>query len=114
MRHYIIRYRCDDPFGQVALIVDDECGTAHFFRDGQLRDQLTGEGTSTRLARRLAARGPWVPVPEVHPYTIADLRRLTARSAAHEPARHGFAAAPVGWRGPVDEAPRAVHQGDEA
>src|SRR5215218_9376638 len=113
MRRYVMRCRCDAPLGRVALIVD-EYGTAHLFREGQLRDHLAGEDASPRVAHRLADHDAWVPVPQVRPYTIGNIRRLTARSAAHELARSKLAAAPVGWRRPAAEAPPAAHQAHAA
>ena len=94
MPHYIVRYRCDDRSGRVALIVDDEYGTAHLFSDGRLHDRLVGDGASARLARRLATRGTWVPVPRVSPYTIEGLRRLTAPPASRDGSRCALALAP--------------------
>jgi hypothetical protein len=94
MPQYTVRYRCDDRSGRVALIVDDEYGIAHLFSDGRLRDRLAGDGASARLARRLADRGAWVPVPEVSPYTIHDLRRLIAAPASRDGSRCALAPAP--------------------
>ena len=114
MRRSVMRSRCGAPLGRVALIADDEYGTARVFREGQLRQQLAGEDASPRLAHRLADHDAWVPVPEARPYTIDDIRRLTARSAAPELARLKIAAAPVGWRRPAAEAPLAAHQAHAA
>lgn len=89
MTRYTIRYRCADRGGRTALIVEDEQGDAHLFSDGRLRDRLVGDGASARLARRLAIRGTWVPVPRVSPYTIEGLRHLTAQFAPRDRSRPG-------------------------
>ncbi len=89
MTRYTIRYRCADRGGRTSLIVEDEQGGAHLFSDGRLRDRLVGDGASARLARRLATRGSWVPVPRVSPYTIEGLRRLTAPPAPRDRSRTG-------------------------
>ena len=89
MTRYTIWYRCAAREGRTALIVEDEQGTAHLFSDGRLRDRFVGNGASARLARRLATRGTWVPVPQVSPYTIEGLRRLIAPPTPRDRSRAG-------------------------
>ena len=89
MTRYTIRYRSTGRTGVTALIVEDEQGGAHLFSGGRLRDRLVGDGASDRLARRLAIRGTWVPVPRVSPYTIEGLRHLTAPPALRDRSRPG-------------------------
>ena len=113
MPHYTVRYRCDVRPGRVALIVEDEDGTAHLFSDGRLRNRLAGDGASARLARRLADRGAWVPVPEVVPYTIHDLRRLIPAPASRDGSRCALVPAPIAWRRPAVWAPLAAHEIEE-
>ena len=100
MTSYTIRFRCADRGGRTALIVEDEQGGALLFSDGRLCDGLVGDGASARLARRLATRGTWVPVPRVSPYTIEGLRRLTAPPASRDGSRCAPALAPGGPGGP--------------
>ena len=76
MNRYTIRYRCDDPPG-TSLIVQDGQGTAYLFSDGVLQLRLGGDEACARLARLLGRHAPWAMVPEVPPYTLEGLRRLT-------------------------------------
>ncbi len=89
MTSYTIRFRCADRGGRTALIVEDEQGDALLFSGGRLRDRLVGAGASARLARRLATRGTWVPVPRVSPYTVEGLRRITAPPTPRDRSRTG-------------------------
>ena len=81
MNRYTIRYRCDNPAG-TSLIVEDGQGIAYLFSDGFLQLRLGGEGACARLARLLGRHAPWAVVPEVPPYTLEGLRRLTQTPVA--------------------------------
>ena len=90
MKRYTIRYRWTDRAGQVALIVDDGRGTAYLVSDGRLQARLAGDDASGRLARLLAGRGTWAPVPEASPHTLDGLHRLTAAPASRDRSRGGL------------------------
>ena len=85
MTHYTIRYRSTDPCGRTRLIVDDEQGTAYLFSGGELRLRREGAEASGRLARDLERRARWVRVPTVSPYTLGELRVITAAWTRGEP-----------------------------
>ena len=74
---FTIRYRCDDPRGRTALIVEDNAGAAYLFTGGHLQGRLRGTNASARLARRLASNAEWQPIPRVTPYTLDGLRQIT-------------------------------------
>ena len=76
-RYYTVRYRCTGDGHKPVLIVEDEQGTAYLYRGGRLRGWLGGRNASGRLARFLQRRAVCTRVPEVPPYTLEGLRRLT-------------------------------------
>jgi hypothetical protein len=82
--HYTVRYRCNDGHRTPALIVEDEQGTAYLYRGGRLRGWLRGRNASGRLARVLQRRAVCTRVPEVPPYTLEGLRRLTGEVESRE------------------------------
>ena len=123
MTRYTIRYRCEDGCNPTTLVVDDRRGTAYLFSRGQLHVRLTGGDACARLVRLLGRRAACVPVPEVDPYTLAGLRRLTeaghslpamtavdGRSRAGNGADYGRAVAPrPGSSGAVRSGPTNPH-----
>lgn len=80
--HYYVRYRCGYGGGNTALIVEDEHRTAYLFSDGWLQSKVEGDDATPRLARLMRRHGHWSPLPEVPPYTIDGLRRLTGAAAS--------------------------------
>ncbi len=90
MTRYTIRYRCEDSLDATALVVEDRRGTAYLFSGGQLHVQLSGDDACARLVELLGRRATCIPVPEVDPYTLEGLRRLTAEAAHALPAMTGI------------------------
>jgi hypothetical protein len=78
---YTIRLRHVGVRGTDALIIVDGCGTAHLCLSGGIACHLGDAGRLLRLMPTLL-RGGWVPVPEVAPYTLAEMLRLLAPVAA--------------------------------
>ncbi len=89
--HYYVRYRCGYRGGTTALIVEDEQRTAYLFSDGWLQSKIEGDDAATRLAELMRRRGHWSRLPEVPPYTIDGLRRLTGAEAGGALPRRGLA-----------------------
>lgn len=73
--NYIIRYRCRNARGDVALIVIDDHDSAYLFSAGALQVRCAGRGAPARLAALLRSAA-WSPVPAVAPYSIDGLRCL--------------------------------------
>src|SRR5947209_5404319 len=76
---FTIRYRSSVVEGAIALIVEDEQGTAYLFREGTLQLRICGEHACEKLAGLLGGSAHWEPVPRVAPYSPAGLCALTGR-----------------------------------
>jgi hypothetical protein len=80
---FVIRYRCSDH-DATALIVEDEHGTAYLFSSGALQTRLAGERAAERLLELTPHEGHWLPVPQVPPYTLAELCDLIGHMPAYD------------------------------
>jgi hypothetical protein len=78
MTRYTIRYRASDRAGRTVLLVADQQGTVYLFKRGRLRRWALRHDNTPHPFRHAAGYTPWIRVPAVSPYTIAELRHLTA------------------------------------
>jgi hypothetical protein len=83
---FVIRYRRGYRSAGAAFIVEDEHGAAYLFSGGALQTRLTGERAAERLIELTPRQGDWLPVPEVPPYTLDELRDLIG----HMPEYHAL------------------------
>ena len=77
MTRYTIRYRATDRLGQIRLLVEDACGARYLFRDGRLHETWP-PASPGHLGDTDLDGDAWRVVPLVDPYTLDELRRLTA------------------------------------
>ena len=78
MTRYTIRYRASDRAGRTVLLVADQQGTVYLFKRGRLRRWALRHDNTPHPFRHTAGYTPWIQVPAVSPYTLVELRRLTA------------------------------------
>jgi hypothetical protein len=78
MTRYTIRYRASDRAGRTVLLVADQQDTVYLFKRGRLRRWALRHDSTPQPFRHTTGYTPWIQVPAVSPYTLAELRHLTA------------------------------------
>jgi hypothetical protein len=74
---FTIRFRRAQHPDRLTVVLEDEAGAAYLFSRRGRRFRLATLHAGGHQARGLAGRG-WQPVPQVSPYSLAELRRLLA------------------------------------